>query len=265
MQAISIVGCIKRKDSLCIIIYCMYDIHCHLMPGVEDGADNMEETIQMAQLAASGGTKGIAVTPHCRIPGSYQNLWSQRLEDTLSRMRSELDRRGIPIILFQGQEVFLAAGFLELLKEQKLITINHSRYLLVEFDFYESGASACQKLRQIAAEGYVPIVAHPERYAFFAAHSDAEVHIKAAGALLQVNKGSLKGSFGRTAFHTAHRLLDKRMADFVASDGHSPYVRTPFLRDVHEIINERYSADYADYLLKSNPSKVIENDRIYQY
>lgn len=108
-------------------------------------------------------------------------------------------------------------------------------------------------------------MAHPERYAFVAETPEAADQLKATGAFLQLNKGSLKGAFGRTAFQTAHRLLAERKADFIASDAHSPYVRTPYLGDAHELVSEHYSIDYADFLLRDNPFRVIRNQKIYSY
>ena len=243
----------------------MYDIHCHLLPGMDDGADFLEESLQMVQLAASGGTLGIVCTPHCNVPGSYRNHYEDSYDRRLRELQERIARHKIPLRLFCGQEVFLAGSVLPLLRAGKLLTINRSVYLLCEFDPLEEEASALRKLQQLRAEGCVPIVAHPERYRFVAESPDAAARLRATGSFLQINKGSLKGAFGEDAARAAHRLLRRRIADFVASDAHSPYIRTPFLGEVHEMISELYSMDYADFLLRDNPLRVLRSQKIYSY
>ncbi len=243
----------------------MIDIHCHIFPNVDDGSGNMNDSIEMAVLAAQAGTKGIVVTPHCNIPESYKNHWATDLKDGFDALCAEIARRNIPIKLYPGQEIFLSAGFMELLNEGQLIPINWSKYLLVEFDARESAPVAYRKLQQIIAEGYIPIVAHPERYEFVREESDSIYRIKDIGGLIQINRGSLNGSFGYRAMNTAMEIVGTYQADFVASDAHSQYSRTPYLADAHELICEKYSADYADLLLKVNPQRVLENKSVYNF
>lgn len=240
----------------------MIDIHCHIIPGIDDGAGNAHDATEMARLAAASGIRAMIATPHCHIPGVCANYWSDAMENRFRQIRQELSRREIPVALYPGQEVFMSGPVTELLRQGKLITLNRSRYLLVEFDPEESASLACRKLAQVAAEGYVPIVAHPERYGFVSEQPETVYKMKEMGALLQINKGSLKGRFGIHAMRTADRLLSRRQADFVASDAHSQYSRTPWLADAHELLCERYSADYARLLLSTNPKKVIADERI---
>lgn len=243
----------------------MVDIHCHILYGVDDGSDDLAETVEMLRLAERGGTSKVIATPHSNVPGSYRNHWCPELEGRLAAVNSELKREGVGVEVYPGQEIFSTPDTARLLRDGKLITLNFSRYALVEFDFYEYSVEAYAILGQIAAEGYVPVVAHPERYAFVCEEDDAALRLKDMGCLLQVNKGSLKGSFGMRAKRAAHRLLADGFADFVASDAHSPYVRTPFLADAHEAISVMYSRDYADLLLKTNPSLLLDNKEIYAF
>jgi len=243
----------------------VYDIHCHLIPGVDDGADSFEETMEMLDLAASGHTYGIICTPHCNIENYCMNLWNADFEQKIKRIREESKKRGIEIEVYPGQEVFLDGDFTERLKKGELITLNGSEYLLAELPWDEKPFMVFRKIAMLIANGYRPIIAHPERYEFIIEQEDAAIQLKELGCLLQINKGSLKGSFGSAAAETAHRLLENRVADFVASDAHSPYRRTPYLKDMHEMISTLYSENYANYLLKDNPLKVINNQKIYSY
>lgn len=240
----------------------MTDIHCHILYGVDDGSGDMADSLEMAQLAAENGTKAICATPHCNMPHYFENSWSTQLEQKLSDFQRKLDDRGIKLKVYSGQEIYLEEGFLQLLKRNELITLNRSRYALAELDFYERADEAYKKISSLVSEGYVPIVAHPERYAFVAEDEGAVKKLRRLGALIQINSGSLSGSFGKTPAAVADGILHGRLADFVASDAHSQYSRTPDLSQAHEYVCENFSYDYADVLFRTNPQCVINNDEI---
>lgn len=162
----------------------MVDIHCHILYGVDDGSDDLAETVEMLRLAERGGTVKVIATPHSNVPGSYRNYWCAELESRLALINSELKREGVGIEVYPGQEIFTTTETAGLLREGKLITLNSSRYALVEFDFYEYSVEAYAMIGQIKAEGYVPIVAHPERYAFVCEEDDAAMRLKDLGCLL---------------------------------------------------------------------------------
>jgi len=148
------------------------------------------------------------------------------------------------------------------IKKKRLLTLCNSDYPLIEFAFRERSDSVYRKLRLLVAEGLTPIVAHPERYAFVAEDRSSSLRLKKIGCLLQLNKGSLKNKFGDNAYAISQALIRHELADFVASDAHSPYMRTPYLADAYEIVCDLHSEQYADILLKSNPQKVLNNEKI---
>lgn len=240
----------------------MFDIHCHILPGVDDGSGNLSDSIEMAQLAAESGTKGIIATPHCNIPDMFDNYWNCELEKKIRELQSALNKSKIPIEVYTGQETFLSNHFEAHLEKGDFITLNNSRYMLVEFDFRIDEASAVSRLERLVAEGYVPVVAHPERYGFVIENPNAIKRIRSMGCLVQLNAGSLMGDFGLYIQRTANVIAQNRLADFAASDAHSQYSRTPNLADVHELICENLSYDYAEVLVKVNPLKVLGNEII---
>ena len=241
----------------------MIDIHCHILPGFDDGSDNFEESVRMARLAVEGGTSAIIATPHSNIPGKYQNYFGKAYVDAFKALDARLKEEKIPIKLYPGHEIFAANDFIDLIKRKRLLTLCNSNYPLIEFALKERSESIYEKLGIITAEGLTPIIAHPERYAFVAADPAAPLRLKKMGCLLQLNKGSLKKKFGRTSYIIARELVEREYADFVASDAHSPYIRTPYLADAYEIISEIRSSRYAELLLKTNPEKVIRNEKIH--
>ena len=241
------------------------DIHCHILYGLDDGSVSAEESVEMAMLAKKGGTGRIIVTPHSNVPDSFRNLWNPGFESMIKNLNEKMEQNNCDLTFYPGQEIFCSDNFLKLLAEGKLITLNNSRYPLVEFDFYEHSASVYYKLDKLIAEGYTPVVAHPERYAFVCENDDASIRLRNMGCLLQINKGSIQGSFGKSAQDAAKRMLRRAHADFVASDAHSPYRRTPYLGDAFEYVAENYSFDYADVLFKHNALCVIENKEIISF
>ena len=240
----------------------MIDIHCHILNGIDDGSGNMTDSLEMAQLAAHNGTRAIFATPHCNIPGSFENFWNEELEHKLRTLQKALKDHEINLTLYSGQEIYLEENFLHRIKHNELITLNRSRYLLVELDFYERADDAYKKIHALVSEGYVPIIAHPERYAFVGEDADAVKKLRKLGALIQLNSGSLKGSFGKLPAIIAESMMHNQLADFVASDAHSQYSRTPDLSQAHEFICENFSYEYADKLLRTNPENVINNNEI---
>lgn len=243
----------------------MIDIHCHILNNLDDGSGSLEESVAMAKIARESGTDIIVATPHTNVSRSSPNYISKEITDRVLLLQKALEEKNIKVKILLGQEIFCNDRTADLFAEGKLITLNNSKYPLIEFDFLEYSDSVYNKLEKIIAQGYKPIVAHPERYKFTREDDKAIYKLKNMGCLLQVNKGSIVGAFGRNAEYVAHRLLDKRLADFVASDAHSPYMRTPYMANVHELICEDYSSDYADFLFEDNPKAVLENKKVYSF
>lgn len=240
----------------------MVDIHCHILHGIDDGAENFDISFEMAKLALESGTTKIIATPHANIPDTdYVNTSATILEKVKS-FNEALAREGVPLKIYTGCEIFAAGDFIKLLKKGQLLTLNNSNYVLVEFDFFEHYASVFAKLEELLSEGFVPIVAHPERYAFVEENEECINVIKNMGCLIQCNKGSVTGRFGRAAKFISHEMLVREQVDFIASDAHSSRMRTPILTDAYQIVNELYSKTYADLLFDINPRKILNHEKI---
>ena len=240
----------------------MIDIHCHILSGVDDGAGDLQMSSEMARLAESNGTTAIVATPHSNLPGMFGDDIEFDYKELVQSLNENLSASGSIIRVYSGCEIFAAGDFLKLLKNGSLLTLNDSVYPLIEFDFYEHPASVYLKLQQVVAEGFVPVVAHPERYAFVNEDCDSIKRLKDMGCLIQVNKGSVTGKFGPDIHRCAHEILVKGLADFVASDAHSPNIRTPDMTEAYELICQLYSKQYADLLFCENPRRVLDNQKI---
>lgn len=240
----------------------MIDLHCHILPGVDDGSASLEESFLMARMAADSGVTAIAATPHCNIPGRVDNYLSPRLRDRFLALARLIREQDLPIRLYTGAEVFATPDLPQLIREKKLLTLGGSRYLLVEFAFGGSLSFAQQTLDAIRKEGLVPIVAHPERYVFVQEDPQCLLRWTSQGVCLQLNKGSLLGAFGRRVQRTARWCLAEGCVHLIGSDAHSPYRRTPRLSEAWDYAADCIAPEAADFLLQENPARILQDQPI---
>ena len=240
----------------------MIDIHCHIVPGVDDGSEDFAESIGMGEAAASCGVTDIIVTPHCNIPDMFDNYAGPGYERAFKGLEALFSDNNIRIKLHRGMEVFGTDDIGRLIDEGMVLTMAGSRYMLVEFPFDDDMWRVRDVLYDIWRRSIVPIVAHPERY--YAVQDDIQfaLHWADMGCLLQLNRTSILAHPSAPEAQTAKRLLDLGAAHFVATDAHGVFSRTTEMLDVYEYISKRYSREWAEILTVENPRRLIENRRI---
>lgn len=234
----------------------MIDLHSHILPRLDDGSRTMAESLAMAQLAVESGVREMVATPHC-AQGRAREVYSGWL-----LLRETLEDAGIPLRVYPGMEILGTADTARLLQEGQLFTINGSRYPLVEFLFQATAREITDILESILQAGFLPLIAHPERYECIHRTPGCINEWKKMGCLFQVNRGSLLGRFGSTVQDMAFSLVDRGFATVVASDAHSPRMRTPWLRDVYGMLDEEFSPVAARYLLRHNPRRILKDEDI---
>ena len=240
----------------------MIDLHCHILPGVDDGSATDEESCMMARLAVDSGVTAIAATPHCNVPGQFRNYRSETLHQRFCHLRELLRQNEIPLKLYTGMEVYVTPEVPQLLQQGKLLPLGGSHYLLVEFGFDESRRFAEQMLEAIRKEGFTPVIAHPERYRFVQTERECLLRWIDEGYVLQINKGSLFGMFGRGAARISNWCLGEGCLHLIGSDAHSPFRRTTRLEDVWDYAADCDSTEIADFLLEGNPSRILEDQPV---
>ncbi len=240
----------------------MIDIHAHILPGIDDGAPDLTAALEMAALAAESGVTVLAATPHCMDFAGRSNFWGQDLIRRIRDFRAELKSAGIPLTVVPGMEVYGTAQVPALLRQKKLLGLNGSDYLLIEFAFHNYAAQATEILEEILDQEMRPVIAHPERYAYVQEDPRLLNLWVEMGCLLQINKGSLLGSFGRQIRDLAMELVARRFAFVVASDAHAPDARTTWMKDVQLLLREEFSDTAAKALLERNPLKLLKNEKI---
>ena len=234
----------------------MIDLHSHILPELDDGAQSLWESLEMARMAVDSGITVMAATPHCAHDRAEEVMDSWQL------LKEALRESGIPLKVLPGMEIYGTGDTVRLLKEGKLLTLNGSRYPLVEFGFHSTGDEETLILRSLCKAGYRPVVAHPERYGYVQ-HNPGLIHQWfRMGCLIQVNRGSLLGRFGRQAQAMAVELVERGFATVVATDAHSARVRTPWMRDIREVLAKEVSPQCAKALLLENPKRILKNEEM---
>lgn len=241
----------------------MIDLHAHILPGVDDGSQSLEMSLEMARIAADSGVRHMALTPHCNLPDNPRtNYDSSELRERMDQLQLAVEREGIPLELYAGCEVYSTDEIPLLLRRKKLVSLNDGKYLLVEFGFGEDVDFVFFILEAILDEGYIPLVAHPERYHFVMRDPGLTYEWVRMGCALQVNRGSILGRFGRRVHDTAWRLLNHQVVACVATDCHRSGFRTPHMADVRDTLGEAYGSACPRLLLEDNPARILESQPV---
>ncbi len=238
----------------------MVDIHSHILPGLDDGPENLDVSIDMARMARDNGIKDIIATPHY-ISYDTENDRS-RVDGKAARLLRALKNKGIDINIHPGNEVYLDASVPELLDKGTIHTLAGSRYILVEFPMTEIPHCANKVLYDIFIRGLVPIIAHPERNIALIEKPEMLIDFLNRGCLAQVNSSSITGVFGRKVKETAMLFIKHNQVHFAATDAHSCRGRSPRLKEANEIVKEHFGQEKADILFCKNGINVLKDEAI---
>jgi protein-tyrosine phosphatase len=235
----------------------LIDLHCHLLPGLDDGAEELEIALEMARLAAADGITTAACTPHI-LPGVYDNSGPD-IRAAVEQLQSALADRGISLTLVAGADIHMTPDLIAGLRSNRLPTLGNSRYFLLEPPHHAAPPHLEDYVFSILSAGYVPIVTHPERFAWVEMHYADLQHLASAGAMMQITGASLTGGFGRRARYWSERMLDEGIVDLLASDGHGATRRPPVLSDAFEAVAQRQGEGEARRLTTENPQRVLSD------
>jgi protein-tyrosine phosphatase len=237
----------------------MIDLHCHILPGIDDGARSFEESVLMCRLAADDGCEAMVATPHQR-----RGEWWNSDREHLAALADELQDKVAPgFRVYLGGEVHVDS---ELLAEVEklpegggILPMAGSRYLLIEFDSNGTSREAIHLVHELVVAGWRPVLAHPEFIPWLASDLPLVARLVELGALTQVTAMSVTGDFGRRPQTDALALLDAGLVHFVASDSHGVRRRPPGLRRAAYLIAERLGGETAQRLTHDNPRAVVED------
>ena len=232
-----------------------FDIHMHLLYGVDDGPSTREDMLDMLDLAYADGTRAICVTPH-HAPSIF-GVHSQEETRVFSELCSYAKERYPDLYLYRGQELGYYGGCLEALAAGQCQTLNGGRYVLVDFPEVASFLQIRSGVMALQRAGYLPVLAHVERYRALAGQMDWLHEFARMGGILQVNAGSAAGTGGLFAKHQWKRLMHEHLVHAIASDGHNCTTRRPSIGAYWKIL-KKYCTDEELYRLTwDNPCRIV--------
>ena len=240
----------------------MIDLHSHILPNIDDGSQSLEESIQIIKQAVSNGVTDIVVTPHF-ILGSIYNSQKENNKKILKTLTAKLIEENININLYLGNEIFIDIYMLQNLLKKKTSSLNDSRYVLFELPMNSEYKNIRKTLFDLQNAGYIPVIAHPERYRVIKENPQIVMEWQEAGAIFQSNIGSLSGRYGKEAKKTLELLLKHQFITFLSSDIH--HSTDTFYQDIDKskkILKKIITDDYIEDLFTNNAKKVLKNEKI---
>ncbi|MCR6108136.1 tyrosine protein phosphatase [Salipaludibacillus agaradhaerens] len=237
----------------------MIDIHCHILPGIDDGAQSERDLVSMAQLASEDGITTIVATPHHKN-GNYENVKVTILKAVESANKI-LQKKGIKVMIKPGQECRLYGEIIADFRAGYIQTINDSKYLFVEFPSSQVPRFSKQLFYDLQIERIVPVIVHPERNHVFIKKPEILYEFVKHGALTQVTAGSVAGKFGKNITKFTFDLIESNLTHFIASDAHNTFNRTFNMTEAYEVINRKYGIDY-NYYFKENAERLLNDDHV---
>ena len=237
----------------------LVDTHCHILPEVDDGARSMEETRQMLQEAYEDGIRYIIATPHHHPRRGRKS--PKQLRRQLKLVREEAAQISDELRIYLGTEIYFGQDIPERLREELILTMNKTKYVLVEFSPGDPFDYICQGIQQIQMKGYEVILAHIERYQCMYKNIENVEHLKHMGVRIQVNADSITGESGWKAKRFVRRLIDERLVFCVGTDAHDPKRRPPRMKKAAEYVEKKCGEDYARRIFFSNPRMMLRKKR----
>lgn len=234
----------------------IYDIHCHILPGVDDGANSIEESMEMLRMEFADGVRNIIITPH------YRKHMFETAEQEIVRqfflVKSIAKQVSPDLRLYLGCEFHSSMDMLELFQEREHLTLAGSSYVLTEFSNGDTEAYIKERCYSLLSNGYQPILAHIERYICMRKNLDLIGGLRQMGVKMQVNAESIIGKAGWGIKRFSRSLMEHGMLDFVGSDAHGTSSRVPGMGAVAEYMEKKMGLAYTEQILINNPSEIIK-------
>jgi len=235
----------------------MLDLHCHILPCIDDGATDLDMALQMARIAVDDGIHTVICTPHI-YPGLYDNT-AEGIRDAVAGLQSELDQRDIPLTLKAGADVHLDPDLVGSIRAGRVPTLAGSRYLLLEPPHHVAPPRFEQSVFELIAAGYVPVITHPERLSWIEGNYEVFQRLVKGGSWMQVTAGSVTGRFGQRPQYWAEKMLDDGLVHVLATDAHHPKRRPPLLAEGRDAAARRVGELEAGHMVVTRPQGIVDN------
>lgn len=238
------------------------DIHSHILPGVDDGAQTEEDSLTMAHAAVKNGIHTIIATPHHKN-GHYDNE-KDSIVKYVELLNELLKRENIPLTVLPGQEIRMYGEIVEDLMAGKIQPLNNTKYLFIEFPSAHVPRYAEQLLFDLQMADYIPIIVHPERNKELKEHPYRLYDFVRKGALTQVTAASVIGKFGKNIQKFTHQIIEANLAHFIASDAHNTTTRGFCMKEAYQQIEENYGMDML-YMFLENGQLLTEDQHVNRF
>lgn len=240
----------------------MIDLHSHILPYVDDGANTVEESIEILKDAYNYGVTDICLTPHFMYATDYAKD-KEEIKDVYDELTERMKKINLNINLYLGNEVFVENNMIELIKENKIYLLNDSKYILFELPRLNAYQGLYDIVFHLKSNNYEPILAHPERYKVILENPNIAYELKEQGVLFQANIGSFVGIYGKEIQSLAILLLKHHCIDFIASDvHHKKHMHYKYINEVRKLLKKYISEDEIEKLFVKNPKKVLDNKEV---
>ncbi|MCF1680011.1 tyrosine-protein phosphatase [Tetragenococcus koreensis] len=234
----------------------MIDLHCHILPNIDDGADSIETSLAMAKEAVRQGITHILCTPH-HNNGRYENPKATVVQ-AVALLQKELDKQQVDLTLFEGQEVRITGDLLQEVNDDRILFTDLTNiYVLIEFPTMDIPAYTEQLFFELRAQERVPVIVHPERNAKFREDPNRLLSYLEMGCLAQLTAPSLVGTFGKSIQKTAQVMVDHNLVQMVASDAHGVNKRRFHLKEAYELMGNEKAE-----LMQQVAKDVINGDEV---
>ncbi len=232
----------------------MTDMHCHVLPGVDDGARDIDEALDMLQIMYDEGIRSVIMTPHYHGGHMEPDVETIRLRFKELKEAAQGYDTLAAMDLYIGCEIYYYPSVVEWLDEGRVLTMAGSRYVLLEFGYSSDVRKIAEGVSRVAASGYYPIIAHIERYSKLVGDMNAVYDLTDRGAYIQINTEALSAGWRIRSF--ARKLLKNELVHFVGTDAHNMRGRIPRMMRESEYIRRRCGEEYCRELFIENPSKI---------
>lgn len=236
----------------------MIDIHCHILPGIDDGSKDIDMSLEMLGIAENNSEDKIIATPHY-YRGYFENEYKDVVK-YVSKLNNDIKSNNLNVKVYPGQEIFVDNHTLECYKSGIIHGLNDSKYLLIEFSMEELPQNAMDIIYELKLLGVKPIIAHPERYMYIWKELTNINQFVEENCLFQLNTSSILGLMGKHVKETAFELMEHGLCNFIASDAHTTDRRCPNLSVAMDEIKEDYSDIYS--MVQKNANAVLKDEDI---
>lgn len=236
------------------------DIHCHIIPHVDDGARSSNQALNMINIAYKNGIRTMIATPHYEV-GRYEDN-KEEIEKYYLKLKTLVKKKYSDFNILLGNEIFFSYGVVDSLNENKINTMADSRYVLVEFSPNDKLEYINKSLYEVISGGYIPILAHTERYYEVMESLDNVEKLVDAGVYIQINASTIAGRNGRGIRRKVMKLIRNDLVHFVATDAHSDGHRSPDITECIKYLQKKTDEQTISRLLMENAGKLIKNESI---